>query len=321
MLADPTIIRDQRLPIFRKNIHNYINLLSENQARVGIVARTSSLMAAVCAQKFRLPYINAYLQPSAVPDPLERGVFRRSLQSLEFQHCRIAAGLPPALDIQPILAGAAATLSLFPSWFGGASPAKWTSGHMVGFPFIDAEDQPDACLDAFLARHGPPIIFAPGTGLRKIEGIAAMARKTCDILGMPGVFTSSYLAQGADEVSDERFLIRNHIDFSRVLPRAAILVHHGGIGTLAQAIRAGVPQLVRPQHYDQPDNAARLVAMNLAHLIEPTEDDPHVMAAAIRAVLDDKKLRCTATELATRTRSENGAASAADVIEASLQAR
>ena len=50
----------------------------------------------------------------------------------------------------------------------------------------------------------------------------------------------------------------NYIPFSTVLPRAAAFVHHGGIGTTAQALAAGVPQLVVPLAHDQPDNAVRI---------------------------------------------------------------
>jgi rhamnosyltransferase subunit B len=45
---------------------------------------------------------------------------------------------------------------------------------------------------------------------------------------------------------------------STLLPRSAALVHHGGIGTAAQALAAGIPQLVVPFAYDQFDNAERL---------------------------------------------------------------
>ena len=51
-----------------------------------------------------------------------------------------------------------------------------------------------------------------------------------------------------------------YLPFSDVLPRAALLVYHGGIGTLAQAVKAGVPQLVVPSAHDQFDNGSHRAA-------------------------------------------------------------
>ena len=48
-----------------------------------------------------------------------------------------------------------------------------------------------------------------------------------------------------------------YVPFSAILPRCAAIVHHGGIGTCAQALAAGIPQLVSPFGFDQPDNAVR----------------------------------------------------------------
>src|SRR5262249_31774015 len=48
-----------------------------------------------------------------------------------------------------------------------------------------------------------------------------------------------------------------YVPLAALLPRAAALVHHGGIGTTAEALRAGVPQVIVPLAYDQFDNAAR----------------------------------------------------------------
>jgi rhamnosyltransferase subunit B len=54
-----------------------------------------------------------------------------------------------------------------------------------------------------------------------------------------------------------------------VLPRAAVLVHHGGIGTAAQALAAGIPQLVVPSAHDQPDNAVRIRRLGVGDFLLP----------------------------------------------------
>ena len=61
-----------------------------------------------------------------------------------------------------------------------------------------------------------------------------------------------------------------YLPFSDVLPRAAMLVYHGGIGTLAQTIKAGIPHLVVPNGHDQFDNGFRIERLGLGRSIPQT---------------------------------------------------
>jgi hypothetical protein len=73
----------------------------------------------------------------------------------------------------------------------------------------------------------------------------------------------------------------------------AAVIYHGGIGTAALAITAGVPQLIMPMAYDQPDNGDRLVALGVAKSVSPRAFNPPNVAAAMTRLLDDEvKARC-----------------------------
>ena len=63
-----------------------------------------------------------------------------------------------------------------------------------------------------------------------------------------------------------------HVEFapySLLLPHAAAIVHHGGIGTLAKAVASGIPQLIMPMSHDQPDNARRVKLLGIGDVIQP----------------------------------------------------
>jgi UDP:flavonoid glycosyltransferase YjiC (YdhE family) len=75
--------------------------------------------------------------------------------------------------------------------------------------------------------------------------------------------------------------------FSRLLPRCAALVHHGGIGTLAQALAAGVPQLTMPMGFDQPDNTTRLVRLGVAKWVAPSQFTGERVAPLLDSLLTD----------------------------------
>ena len=87
----------------------------------------------------------------------------------------------------------------------------------------------------------------------------------------------------------------DYVPFSQVLPRAAALVHHGGIGTCAQGLAAGVPQMVMPLAHDQPDNADRLRRLGVSRTVMPKR----FHGPALAATLDDL-LRCERTAKACR---------------------
>ena len=107
----------------------------------------------------------------------------------------------------------------------------------------------------------------------------------------------------------------DYIPFSEVLPRSAALVYHGGIGTLAQAAAAGIPQLVMPMAHDQPDNARRIKALGLGDWIAPARFTGARVAQRLGAVLADAALARRCAELAPRIDFETGLQRACDAIE------
>jgi UDP:flavonoid glycosyltransferase YjiC (YdhE family) len=76
-----------------------------------------------------------------------------------------------------------------------------------------------------------------------------------------------------------------YIPFSQVLPRCAAIVHHGGIGTCAQGLAAGIPQLVMPMGFDQPDNATRLARLGVAGWVTPGKFTGKRVAVALEKLL------------------------------------
>ena len=74
-----------------------------------------------------------------------------------------------------------------------------------------------------------------------------------------------------------------YVPFSQVLPRAAAFVHHGGIGTIAQGLAGGVPQLVVPLAHDQPDNATRVRGLGVGEMLLPK----HYQVKTVLRRLDD----------------------------------
>ena len=106
---------------------------------------------------------------------------------------------------------------------------------------------------------------------------------------------------------------------SAVFPRAAVIVHQGGMGTSSQALRAGRPMLVVPFAHDQPDNAHRLQRLGLAEILYPRQYRADRVARQLRRLLDQPTYAQRAEVTGDMVRQEPGAAGACDLIEALLR--
>jgi UDP:flavonoid glycosyltransferase YjiC (YdhE family) len=106
---------------------------------------------------------------------------------------------------------------------------------------------------------------------------------------------------------------------ARLFPRAAAIVHQGGIGTTARALASGRPSLVVPYSHDQPDNAARCRRLGVALTLARDRYRADRAARALAALPADGAMARRAAALAAALASERGAAVAADAIEAALR--
>ena len=182
---------------------------------------------------------------------------------------RRARGLKP---IQAFLvhmeAASDASVGLFPSWFAARQadwPASFSAGHFPLGPLPPAR-RLDTELQDFLAAGDAPIAFTPGTGHRHAKGYFMNALGALRALGKRGLFLTTFADQVATPLLPE-VRWQPYAPFDVLLPRVALLVHHGGIGTTAEALRAGVPQLVLPFAFDQFDNGRRVQQMGAGSVL------------------------------------------------------
>ena len=105
---------------------------------------------------------------------------------------------------------------------------------------------------------------------------------------------------------------------SSVFPRAAVNVHQGGVGTTAQALRAGRPMLVVPWSHDQFDNAERVKRLGVGGVLYRRRYKAQHVARALRRLLEDETVARRAHGVGERVRGEDGVKAACDAIEARI---
>ncbi|HEY8973571.1 MAG TPA: nucleotide disphospho-sugar-binding domain-containing protein, partial [Burkholderiaceae bacterium] len=99
-----------------------------------------------------------------------------------------------------------------------------------------------------------------------------------------------------------------YVPLAALLPRAAALVHHGGIGTTAEALRAGVPQVIVPLAYDQFDNAARVAALQAGARESggTAGARPRALARTLQRLLDSAEVRAGCARVAALAAADAG---------------
>ncbi|KRA62551.1 hypothetical protein ASD89_22375 [Caulobacter sp. Root656] len=269
------------------------------------------------------PYVLAPRGPGAKTwNRLVRALVRRSLADMTrpIRTFRPDLGLAPNGDDYFFDFGrpdrSAAVIGLYPQVFAPVQADHPVNLLLAGFPTYDGDGAPDPALESFLTNGPPPIVFslgsfavhAPGDFyLASLEAARALGRRA---VLLAGAVEAERL--GRDLGPD--ILVAAYARHSHLFPRAAAVVHHGGIGTTAQVLRAGKPQLVVPFLGDQPDNGARLVRMGVARVLPPARYDVRRAQGALADLLGRTSYATTAQALAS-TFAANGAMVAADRLE------
>jgi UDP:flavonoid glycosyltransferase YjiC (YdhE family) len=230
-----------------------------------------------------------------------------------FNACRRQLGLAPVHRLfDRWLHAADLTLGLFPRWFA-PPPPDWPAGLVcTGFPLYDdgdAQALPPA-LEAFLAAGAPPVGFTAGTANATSHDFFAASAAACALSGRRGLLITQAAAQ-LPAVLPPGVMHLPYAPFSRLLPRLAAFVHHGGIGTTSQALRAGVPQLVRPMAYDQFDNAHHVQRLGAGLRLLPAQYQPAAVAGLLDRLIDDRTLRARCAEASARCHADGDAVEAA----------
>ena len=180
-------------------------------------------------------------------------------------------------------------IGLFPKWFAPPPPDWPPQTRLTGFPLYDEADVTpmNQDLEDFLNAGSAPIAFTPGSAMRHGDRFFDEAVKMCQMLERRGILLSRHREHVPQNLPKE-ILYVEFSPFGQLLPRCAAIVHHGGIGTSAQGMAAGIPQLVAAMAHDQPDNGRRLKRLGVAEVISARRFSAQRGADAMRRLLDDE---------------------------------
>jgi UDP:flavonoid glycosyltransferase YjiC (YdhE family) len=342
------VVREIVIPHLRESYADTTEAARDVDA---VVTHPLTFAAPIVAEERALPWVSTLLAPLSffsrhdfpVVPPLPRAwrlygipgmtsllirFFRAVTRSWTrpVRELRAERGLPTAGDPlyegqhSPLLA-----LGLFSRVLAEPQPDWPPSARLTGFLFRDPPTSPDdpdeARLAAFLDSGPPPLVFTLGSSAVAVAGaFYEQSLTAARRLGMRAVLLVGNDPRNAPAapLGDDAIALEG-APHHRLFPAAAAVVHHGGIGTLGQALRAGHPMLVVPHSHDQPDNAHRAARLGVARVLTPRRYRAAAVEVALRALLEGAA-EARAAAIAGIVRSEDGVRSACDAIEEAVTA-
>jgi rhamnosyltransferase subunit B len=315
-----------------------------------IVGNLATYAAGLVAEKKQLPWASVMHIPtflfSAYDPPLLPGLpgfsknlrflgpafwgpFGRSINSgmrwlaRPWHRLRQQIGLPPVRGVNPLTEWHSPWLhlALFSKRLNDKQPDWPPQTIVTGFAWYDQDGNsglPPA-LAHFLDSGPPPLVFTLGTAVAADPGpFCEHSAAAAKLLGRRAVLI---LKDPRNRLLSlpEGVVAFDYAPFSELFPRAAAVVHHGGIGTTGLAMRSGLPMLVMPCAWDQPDNAERAARLGIARTIPRHRYTAGRVAAELRHLLADPACTRRSSEVGDQVRQEDGVRVACDALEELLR--
>jgi UDP:flavonoid glycosyltransferase YjiC (YdhE family) len=240
------------------------------------------------------------------------------------QALRTELGLPRGAN--PIFEGQhspSLVLALFSQLLAKPQPDWPPNTRVTGFAFYDRLEKTQglpADVARFLDAGPPPIVFTLGSSAVMTAGdfyresaVAAglLGRRAVLLIGPdPRNAPSAPLPQGV--------IAAVYAPYSEIFPRAAAIVHQGGAGTTAQALRSGRPMLFVPFAHDQHDNAARVIRLGIARQVSRKAYRAAKVAKELGLLLDGDGNAARAADVGRKIQAEDGVAAACEALEGLL---
>ncbi len=292
--------------------------------------------ALAAQEKLGLPLITLHLQPAVMwsniaPPHLPGSFGPRWMRRLQYWvgerifidpvACPGLNAFRQELDLPPIRHITHAWHSpwcvgcLFPDWFCPPQDDWPDNLIQTDFPLWDEpSEQLPAEVETFLQAGEPPIVFTPGSANIFGREFFEAAVQACQSLNRRGVFLTRFPDQIPPDLPNG-VVHFSYVPFSQLLSRSAAVVHHGGIGSTAQGLTAGIPQLIMALAHDQFDNGKRIKDFGIGDWLTKSKFKGPAVARRLESLLASNATKEACEGFAHKLAARDGADRTAQAIE------
>ena len=303
------------VPAIRPSFNSLVaRLKAHPQASHTVIASALAMGARIARECHAFHLVNAYTSPANLRQidgpffigdvPIPSWLNRMSKHALwsVLDHYKLDPLMRPGIEgfrselgMHPIGKGYLKTwmhspdagIALWPKWWDAIQhPRQYQAPWQADFVFLDPAPSAKlpAALQDFLNAGKPPIVWMPGSAVRNTRDFFHNAQKLCTELKERGLFLSSQMEQFPITIPGQTYAA-SLTPFAALLPHCKLLVHHGGIGSTAAAIRAGIPQVIVASAFDQFFNGQRVAQLGVGTWIKSTHATLAQLAKKIRLAL------------------------------------
>jgi rhamnosyltransferase subunit B len=206
-------------------------------------------------------------------------------------------------------------VGLFPEWFCPPAPDWPDNSELAGFLRYDRSGEAlDEEVEQYLTAGEPPVVMSPGSAMAHGKDFFSAGVEACRRLGRRALLVTGHSDHLPDPLPGHAAHFK-YVPFSQLLPRSAAFLHHGGIGSMSQGMAAGVPQLIMPMNFDQPDNAHRLKKLGGGDFLAPRQFTAGKVTARLEQLLSSDKVAARCRELSGKVDPAAAVGKAADMVE------
>jgi rhamnosyltransferase subunit B len=221
---------------------------------------------------------------------------------------RHEAGLGPVDAFRP---DPALALLMWPEWFAPRQPDWPDVALTTGFPFLDARPMP---VRSPRPAAEAPIVVTTGTVAGSQFAFYNTVVEACTGIGRPTILVTPHENHVPTPLPPSITWLA-HAPFGDLFPRAALVLHHGGIGTVAQAMAAGVPQVVLPMRWDQFDTASRVQRLGTGAVLAPGASSAGTLRKTIQGLIGSTRVAARCRHWQTQVDVRSAVVTASDAIE------
>jgi len=307
-----------------------------------LVAHSFVLVAPVVAEKTGIRFVSASLAPGVIPSDysmpagsdlnpfrgwlgrkINRAIWKTGMRLIrphvdpEVNRLRSKYGLSPVENTAFQSVSPDLHLQLYSRHFASREPDWPPFLQHAGFCFWDEDGawSPPKELTHFLEAGAKPVLFTLGTSAimspRRFyeDAVEAVQNSRHRAILLTG------LKKNQPVNLPQNVLALNYAPHGWIMPRCSTIVHQCGIGTTSQALRAGLPSILCPFAFDQPNNAMRVRALGAGIVLSPKKRNAWKMREAVERVTGDPSFQESARAIAQRIAGENGPSLAAKSLE------
>jgi len=273
-------------------------------------------LAQLVAERFKAGLTTVFL----APDHLAKWETATAFISLYMRE--EISGLGSQLKIAPIKESTEMfnqkknCMALWPAWFE-QSKAIHPEVKRVGFlPTNESPNELSAQVKNIVEGTPAPILIIGSSG-RSVWGkhFFELAAQSCAMITRPTIMVVQHQNVVPDVLPENVLLVERLFDIRRVMSRCSLVIHHGGIGTVSDALAAGCPQVILSDGFDRTTNGKIVELLGAGRVLDVSKCNDQELNAAIADLNSSREIYEKCTDYSTRIKQQNTADAACSLIE------